>query len=397
MSGRRRGRVAIAASLLLLASCGRKAERVVFEGPPPPAVLAVVPAPRSTGVSDRPEIRVRFDRPLDPATVDGRSVTLQLDTQYVPLAVTWRADSTQIVARPLVPLRLFRTYTVRLGSALASADGRPLGAPYAWQFRTTGVAPVERSWPADGAVDESPFAALFWSSPNAELGELDYRIWAGADSAAVAARQGGPRATLTATHHLPLDTWGTDRVVYWALTVRNSASRESWDGPVWRFRTLAADVAQHVVTLRLSDWGNVEGGEEQVCNLPSFGLGQARLAALRFDLRPIAGKRLLGATFHIQPNGDALRLIAPHFYATIDDWRACDIVTSGHPQLDPRGTLGTLRASAGAFETSNDMFVSQLEAMARYPGFFGFALNAGSTVTYDAGASAIVVQVADAP
>jgi len=265
MRGRTSTLVAAAAALGMalapvLAGCGKKATEPV--APPtsllPPEVVATYPPARSALVRyDTPCLWVAFAAPLDSATVTDHYVFLKIDDVRVPVSVRWRADSNRVVVTPQQPLKLATTYTVELSPDLRTANGVALGATYWWQFTTNSLFLPGGPGPVDGAAGQSPFVALSWRSDVlATPGGVGYDVYAGADSAAVAARA-VPRVTSVVGSLTVRPTpWPLASRTWWALTAFNLTTGERLDGPVWRFDTVDPAAARlDSVSIYATMWG----------------------------------------------------------------------------------------------------------------------------------------------
>jgi hypothetical protein len=294
----------------------------------------------------------------------------------------------RIEIRPLRPLALGRTHTVQLGAGLRSADGVPLGTPFTWQFRTVTVSVPREPFPADGTTDESPFVALMWTTSPLG-GPVRFQIHAGPDSAAVARREGVALDDVGDPRHFPVRRWPLGAVTYWAVTAYRPNSSERVAGPVWQFRTVAANTPTTTIELTLSDWSALDAVEDTTACFPqSFLIGGTRYkAALRWDLRPFGPLKLAAAAVTLGFVGQPIQL--PSLYSTTD-WRACDL----HDRPYALQFLGTTsRVSPTSVRLSNDRLVGHLEAMTRYPGFHGFMPTCPSIIELSSSGTALSMTV----
>jgi len=240
----------------VLAGCSAKklvAQPVVL---PPPEVVGTTPAARSTGVVYDTSIAVDFAADMDASTFTTRNVFLKLDTQRVPIDLTWNAASRRLTIVPQAVLQLRRTYTVELGSGVHTAEGGSLG-PDGWffQFTTNGARRPTTMRPLAGAADESPFVMTSWDSTEISVGNISYEVWSGLDSASVAARAGTPTATVPTARWLPTAAWPLGQRVFWAVTVVNATLGERLDGPVQSFATLPPGLAEDSLIVKANDYG----------------------------------------------------------------------------------------------------------------------------------------------
>ncbi len=265
MRGRTGKLVAAAAALGMalapvLAGCGRKAAEPV--APPtsllPPEVVATYPPARSELVRyDTPCLWASFAAPLDSATVTDHSVFLKIDDVRVPVTVRWRADSNRVVVTPQQPLKLATTYTVQLSPELETANGVALGATDWWQFTTNSLFVPGGPGPADGAVAQSPYAALSWRSDiGATPGGVGYDVYGGPDSAAVAARAAPRITSVVGALTVRPTPWPLASRTWWTLSAFNLTTGERLDGPVWRFDTVDPAAARlDSVSINALQWG----------------------------------------------------------------------------------------------------------------------------------------------
>lgn len=380
----RRARVAAVLALAALAGCGDDRAVTILTPPPPPGVVGVFPAPGAQGVAHDTEIWARFDRAIDTTAVTDTTIALRLDAAYVPVALRWSEGATRVMLRPLAPLRLLRTHTVRLTAPLRARDGGRLGATYAWQFRTRALRTPSDPWPPDGTPGESPFVRLAWSLVGAP-GGVTYEVRWSPDSAAVAAGAGTVRAT-TSTELFPPARWGADSTYYWRVIARHAGTGEESVGPIWRFTILPADTPTETVVLPLSDWGYLDRSTvaAQVCfSSTILAGGETFLNAVRWDLEPYRGRKLAGAALQLGWVSTGARFTNPALIA-LSYWDACAIAAPG-PPFETRQLAGSHTAFDGATITFDAFGVTaHLEAMIRYRGYHGFRIRTSSRQDYDA-------------
>jgi hypothetical protein len=298
---RRAGALALLVLLLAPGGCGKsRVAGPLGPGTPPPVVVEVFPAPRSVHVPYTiPEIWARFQQPLDPATVDERTVFLKRDTARLPIDASWDADSLLLRIRPLQPLELAETYTVELGAGIETTSGRSLGETYWWQFTVSGVRRLAHPQPPDGVTGESPFAPLSWDRTESSAGVVEYDLYVSADSAAVAARSIAPLVTTPQAEHYRNPTaWPRGATRYWAVTARNLTLGEREDGPVWSFTTAPPGAPTDSILIPAVRWGYLGTGNNLRCNESSLIFASAIPNLMVFDLaaarplRRIAGARI---------------------------------------------------------------------------------------------------------
>jgi hypothetical protein len=130
------------------AACNPSRQRTV-----PVTAESISPAPGSTGVSRRIEMRVVFDRDVDPASIDSGSCRI---TQIGPLAATgtfpvsgqppilipsYDAAARLLTLQPLHPLVRNGIYRIELTTRLRVSTGEAFARPITWEL-TTDATPV---------------------------------------------------------------------------------------------------------------------------------------------------------------------------------------------------------------------------------------------------------------
>ena len=351
-----------ATALALAAGCGG-GDSVAPQPPvpPPPQITQVYPAARSTRVDDRTEIWAAFAEPLDSTTVNETTVFLKIDALRVPVDVRWESATQRIVITPHDRLGLFRTHTVRLSNGLHTAQGRALDQEYSWQFRTISVRVPHPEAPVAGAVDKGPWTSLHWDATDPGAGIVNYSVWVGPDSAAVAAHAGPPLDFTIRPRHRPrTQPWPLGATLYWAVRAENLSTSEAADGRVGRFTVLPPGLAVDSLQLQPAAWGYFNS--RTPTNHPCFG-GELTTSpdfynnGLRYDftlLPPgleIESARLdtwLAAVSWSQIPGGA------ELFGAAGDWLPCLIGFPGPPE--PDAGSGILAAGAALFQQGRMRF-----------------------------------------
>lgn len=140
-----------------------EALEIVPQSPTAPTVTFAAPAAGATGVSPQVQPRLTFSRPMDPATIDGSTVTLATSAgAAVAAAVSYDSQSSAATIVPTAPLANSTAYTLRVSTGARSADGVGMTTPYTSSFTTAAPASpdVTSTSPADGAAGVSPFSAV---------------------------------------------------------------------------------------------------------------------------------------------------------------------------------------------------------------------------------------------
>ena len=374
----RAARIAPILAVLALFGCGGRTVAPSSPAVHPPEVVAVSPEPDSRGVAEDPEIWIQFAADLDTTTLDDRHITLFLDTQRIPAALGWEAAERRVRLRPRAPLALGRTHTVRVSADLRARDGAAFGHEWSWQFRIAAVGSPRHPWPADGTVGESPFVALAWDSVRSVAGAVLFDVYAGSDSAAIAARSTTPLGQTARALWLPRATWRTSRTVYWAVSVRDRASGDTMKGPVWRFDTVPASTPIDSVELPPFDWMTYDVSVDTLmCLGPAMYVGGGRFrTALRWSLGELGSRKLAWARLELSRITQG-SVQAPRLWGAQTDWAPCDFRAFPEPGAD----LGGFNSFGyGGYRASADALTSYVEAMMRYGGFHGFVLTGTSQI-----------------
>ena len=110
----------------------------------PPTIVARVPAPGASSVATGSTVRVTFDEPLDPASVNGGTVLLNGPVAPIAATVTYEEATRTAVLTPSVPLAVqtIHTVTVKGGpTGVTDVLGNPLATDSTWSFTTAGAPP----------------------------------------------------------------------------------------------------------------------------------------------------------------------------------------------------------------------------------------------------------------
>jgi uncharacterized repeat protein (TIGR01451 family) len=104
----------------------------------PPKVLDYHPRPGAGGVSvSAALIWVRFDQPMNPATLNGQTVSLKTEQgAAVEGTIEYNPADYTMVFRPIANLAANTRYVVTLDPAIADSGGQTLGTPFSWAFKT---------------------------------------------------------------------------------------------------------------------------------------------------------------------------------------------------------------------------------------------------------------------
>ena len=112
-----------------------------------PGAVSVTPSNGSTFVSARVVIVVEFDEPMNSASINATTFTLNSGTVAVMGDITYDPVSWTVTFTPSTMLESNLTYTVQVTTGVTNIYGVALPAPITWQFMT-GLSAVSsvRSW-----------------------------------------------------------------------------------------------------------------------------------------------------------------------------------------------------------------------------------------------------------
>jgi hypothetical protein len=381
-------RLAAALLFALAAGCGGGSKpplAPVDETPPgnlPPPIETVYPAARSTGVIYDTDIWVRFSEALDPASVNERTVFFKLDTVRYPVTLGYDAVSRTIRVVPRARLKLLRTYTVEITSGVRTASGHAL-MPGFWQFRTNGLRRLENPVPAQGTIDESPLAYLAWDETEPSAGAVSYKVYAGTDSAAVAAR-GIPISNVAVGSVIPSQSWGFSTRLYWTVTALNQTSNEQLDSPVWSFTTLPAGLPIDSVRVSATEWGQYDRTLNRMTCLGEFMFAGSRYnGGIHWPQREVApGLKLARARIRMYGVAGNPLSGAPSIYLVKDPWASCSYTTF-FPAAEVVKLADAFRIGLSpyiAFES--EALTARVEAVGRGGPAYGFSLRASISVSF---------------
>jgi hypothetical protein len=358
-------------------------------------VSATQPAARATGVLYDTPIAIVFATPMNATTLTTSNVFLKQDTRRIPIALAWNAALLKLQVIPQNALELRRTYTVEFNANVLAADGTSFGSQgWFFQFTTNSVRRPLTPRPAPGTSGESPFVMLSWDSTEVGLGSISYQVWAGPDSATVAARAGTAIGTSTRANFLPVSRWPLESTIYWAITVLNGTTGERLDGDVERFTTLAASTPMDSIAIPAADYGwNSQAANQQfpsqnclqdsiVSQLGFQAWFQFSMGALPADVH-IAEARLEASVF--DQNIPRITTGQLQLWSSSQGWiHPCkpglNFLTD-LPKLDR--SLAPVRGVGGARVVfSSDLLASHVEASVRRGGFYGYMFSSQQRVAY---------------
>jgi hypothetical protein len=377
---------ALAAALLLALAAGCGTDEKPVTAPPdetapqgnlPPEIVAVFPAARSTGVFYDTEIWMRFAEPLDPGSVNEGTVFFKLDTVRIPVTLSYDGATRTLRLVPRTLLVLLRTYTVEITREVRTANGQPLSQDGFWQFKTNGLRRLENPTPAVGTRGESPFAFLRWGETESSAGPIVYRVYAGADSAAIAVRSPSPIRSGAEPYLLPPRPWGLGARVYWAVTATNPASGERLDGAVWSFETLPSGTPVDSVVVPVPEWGYYERASTRtICRGEFLYAGGSYNDGIHWSLRETAaGLKLAGARIRVYGLTNNPVAGAPGIFPVKVPWASC-AYSETTPRVEFTKLADGVRIGTSTYAMfESDALTAVLEAGARYDFVYGFSLR----------------------
>ena len=108
-------------------------------GPVPPVTVATrTPADGATNVARMPTVTARFNRSMDPATINSSTFVLKTSGGTPAAAtVTFDGPSNTATLKPNALLSPTAAYTATVTTGAQAADGTPLAAQTTWSFTTT--------------------------------------------------------------------------------------------------------------------------------------------------------------------------------------------------------------------------------------------------------------------
>ncbi|HET9494555.1 MAG TPA: MG2 domain-containing protein, partial [Chloroflexia bacterium] len=255
-----------------------------------PNLVRALPQPDGGALSIDTPVRVRFDQPMDRASVEA---ALSIDPPAAG-AFSWDADN-EVRFTPAAP-GLLRgiTYTVMLTNTARSVAGTPMQDPAAWSFYTSPPVAVEAGTPDGSIVLPTGSLTLLFGAP----------MYTGEDPGAVVLRAAGAPANLPAK--LEWSQNGTELTVTplapaplgdlylrVAPTARTASGDALGSAVEYRYK-----VALPVPRVRLLDGRILAAAAGDVpVRFQALGSGAATLGPLNFDVYSLPAEMLsaLGA------------------------------------------------------------------------------------------------------
>lgn len=155
--------LALALVATLFAACNPTRTRSV-----PVTAESISPAPGSTNVSRRVEMRVVFNRDVDPASINPVSCritkvgplaatgsaagSLFVSEQFLPLTTSYDAAARLLTMQPMRPLDRGGIYRVELTTRLRVPTGEPFAQPITWELRANDDAVFDTAYDLDAGT-----------------------------------------------------------------------------------------------------------------------------------------------------------------------------------------------------------------------------------------------------
>lgn len=242
----------------------------------PPTVLSTAPDNGASDVATGTTVSVVFSEPMDPATLDTSTFTLQ-DGGGNPIAGTVAVSNGDATATftPNAPLDSATSYTATVTTQAGDAAGNGLASDYAWSFTTqtagdTTAPTVSATSPADGATGvalSATVSATFSEAMNpATLSTGTFTVEDGAANpvtGTISVTTGDTVATFTPDAAFANGTTYTATVTTGAQDASGNALAADH---AWSFTTVLAPTHSVFLTSTTSN-GNLGGlaGADQIC------------------------------------------------------------------------------------------------------------------------------------
>jgi hypothetical protein len=161
---------AVAASIVVsVTACGG---RFVEVGLSWPRVIATSPSNGATNISVHPTVTATFSEPMNPATIDGASFTLQQGGDAIAGFVTYEASTNRASLDPLIYLQPSAVYTATLSAGSRDAQGNPLAADLVWSFMTGPCSQAPVRLPSAGSFAVLGGSTVSNTGPSEVWGDL---------------------------------------------------------------------------------------------------------------------------------------------------------------------------------------------------------------------------------
>jgi hypothetical protein len=128
----------VAAAAVVVPACGSNDRKRT------PVITFTSPTPAAVNVPRQPIIYIRFDRDMDPATINTTNFLLDDIGGPITVTVTYNAALFEVRIVPTAALAASTTYQVTILSGALSSEGISVGATQFFQFTTGASADIIR-------------------------------------------------------------------------------------------------------------------------------------------------------------------------------------------------------------------------------------------------------------
>jgi methionine-rich copper-binding protein CopC len=281
----------------------------------PVTVTGTTPADGATGISVAVAPTATFNRSLNPATVNGTSVTLTRTSGSVAATVSYDDATKRITITPNQALAFGVQYTARIAGTVAAPDGVTLGTAFTWRFTTAATPPpaptVTTTSPADGATGVARGAtvtATFSRSMDpATLTGSTFTLTgpSGAVAATVAYDDTSRTATLTPSAPLAYSAAYTARITTGARAADGTPMAAAVS---WGFTVQPPPPPPTVTGRTPADGATAVPRDTAVTATFSRDMSAASISATSFTVAPTAGGPAVAASVSYDPASDTATL-----------------------------------------------------------------------------------------
>jgi len=131
--------IALIVTLFNFIGCGHPTQP---PNPDTPSVVTVFPSDKEAGVNLDVTIAARFDREMDPASINDSTFIVTSEAGAVMGTVTYDASSKTATFPPSSPLTAATTYSATVLTGVRSSNGDEMTLPFSWSFTTAAINPT---------------------------------------------------------------------------------------------------------------------------------------------------------------------------------------------------------------------------------------------------------------
>lgn len=213
-----------------------------------PTVTVANPANLAVSVSTITNVTATFSEPMDPATINSGTFTLDLAGTLVPGVVTYAGQTATF--NPSITLDTIALYRARILTGATDLAGNPLTASFAWVFTTERSPAVTATVPASGALNV-PITAKVSAQFTKAMGAASFNsstfvVREGGNDVAGTISVSGPNAVFDPSSDLLPSTVYTVTI---STGVTDTSGNHMTADKVWSFTTgTAVDVTPPTIT-----------------------------------------------------------------------------------------------------------------------------------------------------